>query len=603
MREIRVTTQGQAPSHAPEETPGAYHLFPSHRLPEGNIDLGYDALAAQLPERGRVAIDGFAGIAWEEFRRLLGEALRRRLSGPVRWVDLSTAWKSETELTELLADFLGGEDPLFGRRYTGTLLDFLDPVRLQECGTGGLGELVIVYGCGAGLAVPDGFLVYVDLPKNEVQYRARGGMPTNLGLREALPAKAAYKRAYFVDWPVLNAHKKALAWRVDLVVDGQRTALPGVVSGEHLRNGLAHLARHAFRVRPWFEPGAWGGQWCRRYIRALPPAANYAWSFELIAPENGLLFRDWAGRLLEVSFDWLMFRHGPEVLGECATWFGDEFPIRFDFLDTVQGGNLSVQVHPGPEYIRSHFGERFTQDEAYYILRANSDAVVNLGFREGTDPAEFHSALEQSQRDATPLDMSRYVQALPSKRDDFFLIPHGTIHGAGAGNLVLEISATPYIFTFKLYDWLRPDLDGRPRPLNIERGMECLDFSRSGAEVESKLISRPVEVDRGYDWVKEHLPTHPDHFYEVFRFRFRRELEIANDWSVHIHSLVSGRRVEVDTGAGEKRVYSHAETFVVPSATGRYLLRSLDGDETVVVLARMKRPVDWPEWMKDLTPR
>ena len=593
----RRSAQHLMPAAPPPTPEGQYNLYPSFPIGAGKIDNGFDALAEAIGAARAVTIDGYPGVLWEPFRAGLDAALRRR--GLVAaWFAVDEALRPESQIEALVAPFLGGDDPLFGTRFTGALADFFNPATLCAIHPDPTAELSILYGCGAALAGWPGQLVYVDVPKNEIQFRARAGSVRNLGARAAQDPKTHYKRSYFVDWPAANTHAAALAPHVDVFVDGQRPDEPALLAGDELRAALAEMARSYFRVRPWFEPGPWGGQWIKARIPGLATdVPNYAWSFELIVPENGLLLES-DGRLLEVAFDWLMQAHSAEVLGESATAFGTEFPVRFDFLDTVQGGNLSVQVHPRREYVRRHFGERLTQDETYYILDAEPGALSYLGFRAGVDPAAFRQALEHSAATGTPIAMDRYVTSVPTQKHDLLLIPNGTIHGSGAGNLVLEISATPYIFTFKLYDWLRLDLNGKPRTLNLKRGFENLDFARQGDVVARELVSRLRVLAEGDGWRVVHCPTHREHFYDVKRLEFSGNMDVATNGSVHILSLVEGQTVTLDV-AGRTQRFAYAETFVVPAAAQRYGLISEPGQPVKVIVCYIKPQ---SEWAADVVP-
>lgn len=585
---FRKTSQRLVPARRPESRGNSYDLYPAHPLNEGSIDLGFGELARRLAGHHSVRVDGYIGVFWRQFAEGLRQAFGD-LGVRMAAIDVSSAQKSPAQIEEIVAPYLGGDDPLFGKRITKRLNDFFDADLLAQLRPDPTADCTVLLGCGAGLVDWEGPLVYVDLPKNELQFRSRAGAATNLFVETPQPPKPQYKRYYFVDWPLLNRHKADLLSQVDWLVDEQRPDEPTILAGGTLRDALKQMSHSVLRVRPWFEPGPWGGQWIKEHIPDLPEdVANYAWSFELIVPENGLLFSD-GELLLEVSFDWLMFQQAPEVLGDCFIRFGHEFPIRFDFLDTFRGGNLSVQCHPRPEYIREQFGENFTQDETYYILDCEPDTEVFLGFVEGVDDAEFRRCLEESLERSTPVDVKRYVNAEPAHKHDLFLIPNGTIHCSGADNLVLEISATPYIFTFKMYDWLRKDLDGRPRPLNIEHAWRNLYFDRQGKRIENEFVSKPHVVEHGLDWRLVHLPTHAEHFYDVYRFEFDTAVDAVTAGSPHVLMLVEGSIVTVETKDGTRRQFHYAETFVIPAAAESYRLINEGPGRAFVVNALIKK--------------
>lgn len=565
----RRTTQELGPARHTPTSAGQYDIYPGFPVGSGKIELGYSALAARLAGHRRVIIDGYVGVFWHYLREQLNAELIQQ-GIRATWLDVDMALRPEHEIEQLVIPFLGSDDPLFGTRFTGQLRDFFDVEKLRALRPDSDADMSIIYGPGAALTGWDGLLVYVDVPKNEIQFRARAASVCNLGASRPFDPKTMYKRFYFVDWVTLNQHKAELLPHIDLIVDEQRPDEPALMAGADLRAGLTHMSCNYFRVRPWFEPGPWGGQWIKQHIPQLPQdAPNYAWSFELIVPENGLLFES-DGCLLEVSFDYLMFHDHRAVLGNCADQFGNEFPIRFDFLDTYDGGNLSVQCHPRPEYIRQHFGENFTQDETYYILDCKPGARVYLGFKKDIDPGVFRAELERSRNQGVEIDVDRYVNSEPAHKHDLFLIPNGTIHCSGADNLVLEISATPYIFTFKMYDWMRLDLDSKPRPLNIERAFDNLYFEREGERVREELVSKPYVLKEGLGWRLIHLPTHPEHFYDVHRFEFVDSIEATTDGSCHVMNLVEGQSVTLETANGLRQRFNYAETFAVPAATGSY---------------------------------
>jgi mannose-6-phosphate isomerase class I len=564
-----------------------YNIYPVFNMGDGLIYNDYGSLAEWIVNHKNIVIDGYVGVFWDIVKDALARCFEK-LNLSVRWINAADYLKSEDVIEELVGPFLGAEDSVWGTKCLLKIEDLFDCGALTNQLPDSQFDINILYGTGAALVDWGTPVVYIDLPKNELQFRMRAGSIKNLGSTQLIEPFRMYKRYYFVDWVLCNDHKKKLIDRVGIIADGQRPNGISWVKKEHLLEGLAKMSTSVIRVRPWFEPGAWGGQWIKDKIPGLnKDAVNYAWSFELIVPENGVVLES-DGKLLEVSFDFLMFGNRDEIMGKHASRFGNEFPIRFDFLDTVKGGNLSIQCHPRLQYIREVFGESITQDETYYILDCESNAGVYLGFQDNIDPTEYRKALENSQANNVELNITDFIQYHPAQKHDLFLIPNGTVHSAGAGNLVLEISATPYIFTFKMYDWLRLDLEGNPRPINIEHAFNNLDFERKGQKVQDELISKPVVLEYSQDMRVVHLPTHPDHFYDVHRLEFDHEFSGSTNQSFLVMMLVEGEAILIETEGGVQHRFAYAETFVIPAAAASFKMTNLGKTRAKVIKAFIK---------------
>jgi len=575
------------PVRRPFSEKGKYDIYPSLKINDHQIFAGFETLAEKIQAYGNVIIDGYGGVFFDLFRIRLDNIFRKN-GFKVSWINTNDFFKPEEQIHDLTAPFLSSDDPLFGKKCTLSLSDFFDTGKLKSASHCHDSDINILIGPGAALAGREGLLIYIDVPKNEIQFRSRAGSMSNLGYGCPSDPKKMYRRFYFVDWVVLNRHKEKVIPLVDVFVDGQRPEIPVWMEGKTLRESLQIMSRNVFRARPWFEPGVWGGSWIKTKIPGLNKnVPNYAWSFELITPENGLLIES-STMLCEVSFDCLMYLCGESVLGDHTTEYGTSFPIRFDFLDTFDGGNLSLQCHPRPQYIRENFGENFTQEETYYILDTKDDAVVFLGFSDNVEPENFRHDLEESHETGKPFNPDKYILKHHVKKHDLLLIPFGTIHGSGKDNLVLEISTTPYIFTFKMYDWQRPDLNGKPRPLNIERGMANLFFDRKGDYVNSRLIAKPELMDEGPDWKLYHLATHETHSYDVHRYHFHTTIEISTGNKCLVMNLTEGESIDIETMNGVKNTFCYAETFVIPAAAERVRIKNNSTTEAVLVKAFMK---------------
>jgi len=561
-----------------------FDKYPSVKVREdvNECFIGWENICSQINReveaikgnRTVVVVDCYHGVLDSEVE----PALRKRL-GHSAFFKSTDAFKDEKAIEQMVYPDVT-DDRIFGHMTRLTLDRFFEPSKLESMRkeiadkTEGI---IVVYGEGAALIAESwDILIYLDMARWEIQLRMRQNLINNLGVKNADTAfSLQYKQAYFVDWRVLDKHKIALMDKWDFVIDTNKPGTPKMVRGALVLEGLKLATNRPFRVVPFFDPGPWGGQWLKEVADLDRSAVNYAWGFDCVPEENSLLLK-FGEETFEIPSINVVFRQPEELLGKKVyEKFGAEFPIRFDFLDTMDGGNLSLQVHPTTQYIKKYFGMEYTQDESYYILDAREDAHVYLGLKDHADAKSMIAELKEAQLGDSDFDAEKYVQKWPVKKHDHVLIPAGTVHCSGSDCVVLEISATPYIFTFKLWDWGRLGMDGKPRPINIEHGEKVIQWDRREAWTKKNLLDRVEKIAEGEGWTEERTGLHEFQFIETRRYWFTTKVVHNTNGGVNVINLIEGREAIVESPSGRFEPYliHYAETFIVPAAVGEFTIR------------------------------
>lgn len=576
-----------------DRTRNKYHNF--DKYPEKEVSgypayEGWDAVRKIMTRQtGRqvIAAEFYPGADRQEILEELSQTGYRMISAE----DCSL---SDEDYHRVIGKFLT-EDRVFGIMNTLRLEDVYETDKIELMRKAidkavEAGEKVIVYGTGAALVTGrECDLFYFDMPRWEIQCRFKNGLCNWKTDNPGEDKLKKFKQGFFVEWRMADRHKKSLFERIDWAVDTVIKGQPKIVSGSGFRKGLEMLAKEPFRLVPYYAPEVWGGQWMKEVCGLDPEAENYAWAFDGVPEENSIFLRFGQVRMEFPSVDVVFFRPVQLLGSRVHARFGDEFPIRFDFLDTMGGQNLSLQVHPLTEYIQNTFGMHYTQDESYYVLDCEEGAVVYLGLKENINKEEMLRQLQDAQENGSTFEADKFVNVWPAKKHDHFLIPAGTVHCSGKDTMVLEISATPYIFTFKLWDWGRLGLDGRPRPVHLQHGSKVIQWDRTTQWVRENLLNHFETICKEPDFEETKTGLHEREFIETRRYELSAPRTFTCDDSVSMCNVVDGAGAVVSSPEGAFAPFEvhYAETFIIPAAAGSFTLSPLE-DKCMVLRANIR---------------
>lgn len=567
-----------------------YDKYPSTKV-DGTIWLGWKDIRSELSGRKLLAVDFYTGVMEEEVIEAFDPL------GAELVINTRDLLKPEAEIRRMTERFMT-DDVLFGYVTNMQLRDYFQPEKVEQARwqiEQAQGNVLVV-GTGATWVMQgmDATVVYADMARWEIQQRFRARKVKALGVDNRDEAiSLQYKRGYFNDWRVCDKYKNEIFYQIDYWLDTHQSDIPKMIGGGTFMEGIERTVRTPFRVVPFFDPAPWGGQWMKEVCDLDRERDNFGWCFDCVPEENSLLLNI-SGTLFELPSMDLVLLKSRDLLGEpVEARFGKDFPIRFDFLDTIDGGNLSLQVHPTTQFIREQFGMYYTQDESYYMMDAEEDAVVYLGLKTGIDRQVMLDDLRKAQNGELVFDAEKYVNKIPTKKHDHFLIPGGTVHCSGANSMVLEISSTPNLFTFKLWDWQRLGLDGKPRPINVERGKEVIDWKRDTEYVEKYLRNHVQPIASGDGWEEEKTGLHENEFIETRRHWFTKSVTHHTNNSVNVLNLIEGNEVIVESpvNAFEPFVVHYAETFIVPACVGEYKIspvNMVEGERCATIKAYVR---------------
>ena len=561
-----------------------------------------------------VAFDGYATADWKLFLNLLARECK---AAGVEFVSIdqnAECFKSGREIDDMIDPLLIWDtevDPtlLYGKIYKGGYEGILDEDKtkaFEEKVAGlrnGSGKVVAVYGYGC--LIPrfrDLYDVkcFFDLTPKTSILRIRRGEYSNIGKERPDLINRVIRRCYYCDFEMSVCSRRELLKNsaIDFYFLSDDPQNIQMLPFGAFADICAQLVKYPFRAKPCYLEGVWGGSYMKK-LRNLPDnMRNAAWVFDFIPMEVSVLV-EVGNEKLDINFCSFVCKEGVNLMGEgCVNKFHGYFPIRFNWDDSYHStGNMSIQCHSGSAYNREHYGEFGRQDESYYVCVTGHDAKTFIGFRDDADIPQFFREIEAADKEHKPCDYMKYVNYEESRPGLQVMLPAGTIHSSGRNQVILEIGSLPIgSSTYKMYDYLRLDFDGKQRPIHTRLGEENVAQHRRASVIHDPespdyIVQKPRVAVEGDGWKEIILGENEQLYFSLRRLDFEKTCrQDTCGERFHVLSLVDGDQVLVRSVAHPERCFKmdFLDIVCVPADMGEYEIVNL-GKEPVMVHKTMLR--------------
>jgi len=555
-----------------------------------------------------VAFDGYTTASWTIFLNLLSRELGA-IGVAMDSIDFNAcAFKDGGEIDNMIDPMLEWDtdkDPtlLFGRIYKGGYEGMLDEGKIPafeekvRAAGAGKGKVTAVFGYGCLIPRFRGLYdvkCFFDVTPKTSVLRIRKGQYANIGkARPDIPARVI-RRCYYCDFEMAVQNRRELlrSAAIDFFFLSDDPDNVKMVPAPALDEIMGQLVKWPFRAKPVYLEGVWGGTYMKK-LRNLPEEMrNAAWVFDFIPMEVSVLV-EVGNEVLDFNYCTFVHKEGVNLMGEdCVKKFHGYFPVRFNYDDSYHStGNMSIQCHSGAKFNIEQYGEFGRQDESYYVCVTGHDAKTFLGFRDDADIPQFFKEIEAADKDHVPCDYMKYVSYEESRPGLQVMIPAGTIHSSGRNQVVLEIgSLTVGSYTYKMYDYLRLDFDGKQRPIHTRLGEQTVVQERRTEWVRNNIVQEPRVADGGDGWTEYIIGESPLLYFTLRRLEFETACSQNTCGQFHVLALVDGEKVRVRSVEHPERFYDaeYLDIVVVPADMGEYVIENL-GKEPIRIHKTMLR--------------
>ncbi len=420
--------------------------------------------------------------------------------------------------------------------------------------------IILIYGIGAYKIWKPDILIYSDLSRWEQDQRFRRGEIENIGFDSKYDSYQVKSNWFhFVDRKICDKIKRSVIHECDYFLETNNWKKPKIATGEVVRKAYDATYHQPFFNAPFFDPELWDGE-----NKHQNHNEDFNWGFDCNLDRNNVLFKI-NNLLFESPAINLIFYNPMKILGNSVfRKHGLDFPVRYNFIDTLDAEDLNLYAFPGIGRYGDIDGYH-QQNESYYVMESDTHAGIYLGLKEGVSTEYFEQLANEASSKKLKRELQKHLNRISLTKHDHVIIPNEMLHSKGTKLMLLAISTASQIHEISLFTD-----DSAPEEIH-----RCMSIVSNNTTQVNDLINQSQGLSF-YGASAEILGTPDESDFEVIRLWIEEQVTIPGENMIHVLNMIHGQEAKI-TGAFDSFSVHYSETLVVPAGVDEFTIEPVIG--------------------------